>query len=118
MNAELFASLDLLEKESGISKEYMLAKIEEALANACRKEVGATALIRVNLDPVKCDMKVYHRRLVVPDGESSEIIGWSTKKDATKLQNMGLVTTHLRALFGTIIQFGYRAQIFCHSTSE
>mgnify|MGYP002512434129 CR=1 FL=1 len=50
-------------------KEYMLAKIEEALANACRKEVGATALIRVNLDPVKCDMKVYHRRLVVPDGE-------------------------------------------------
>ena len=69
MNAELFASLDLLEKESGISKEYMLSKIEEALANACRKEVGATALIRVNLDPVKCDMKVYHRRLVVPDGE-------------------------------------------------
>ena len=69
MNAELFASLDLLEKESGISKEYMLQKIEEALANACRKEVGATALIRVHLDPVKCDMKVYHRRLVVPDGE-------------------------------------------------
>ena len=69
MNAELFNSLDLLEKESGISKEYMLTKIEEALANACRKEVGATALIRVNLDPVKCDMKVYHRRLVVPDGE-------------------------------------------------
>ena len=53
MNAELFNSLDLLEKESGISKEYMLAKIEEALANACRKEVGSTALIRVNLDPVK-----------------------------------------------------------------
>ena len=60
MNAELFTSLDLLEKESGISKEYMLSKIEEALANACRKEVGATALIRVHLDPVKCDMKVYH----------------------------------------------------------
>ena len=38
MNAELFTSLDLLEKESGISKEYMLSKIEEALANACRKE--------------------------------------------------------------------------------
>jgi len=72
MNAELFTSLDLLEKESGISKEYMLEKIEEALANACRKEVGATALIRVHLDPVKCDMKVYHRRLVVPDGEVTD----------------------------------------------
>ena len=33
MNAELFNALDLLEKESGISKEYMLSKIEEALAN-------------------------------------------------------------------------------------
>ena len=69
MNAELFNALDLLEKESGISKEYMLSKIEEALANACKKEVGATALIRVHLDPVKCDMKVYQQRLVVPDGE-------------------------------------------------
>ena len=69
MNAELFNALDLLEKENGISKEYMLGKIEEALANACKKEVGATALIRVHLDPVKCDMKVYQQRLVVPDGE-------------------------------------------------
>lgn len=69
MNAELFNALDLLESESGISKEYMLTKLEEALANACRKEVGAAALIRVHLDPVKCDMKVYQQRLVVPDGE-------------------------------------------------
>ena len=69
MNAELFNALDLLEKENGISKEYMLTKIEEALANACKKEVGATALIRVKLDPVKQDMKVYQQREVVPDGE-------------------------------------------------
>ena len=69
MNAELFTAIELLSKESGIDSEYMLTKIEEALANACRKEVGATALIRVHLDPVKCDMKVYQQRLVVPDGE-------------------------------------------------
>ena len=69
MNAELFNALDLLGAESGIDKEYMLGKIEEALANACRKEVGATALIRVHLDPVKGDMKVFQQRLVVPDGE-------------------------------------------------
>ena len=69
MNAELFNALDLLEKESGISQDYMLGKVEEALANACKKEVGATAIIRVHLDPVKCDMKVYQQRVVVPDGE-------------------------------------------------
>ena len=69
MNAELFASLDLLEKESGISKEYMLQKVEEALANACRKEVGPTTIIRVQLDPVKNDMRVFQQRTVVPEGE-------------------------------------------------
>lgn len=69
MNAELFTALDLLEKEKGIPKEYMIGEIETALANACRKEVGQTALIRVSLDPVKQDMKVYQQREVVPDGE-------------------------------------------------
>ena len=82
MNAELFNALDLLEKESGISKEYMLSKIEEALANACKKEVGATALIRVHLDPVKCDMKVYQQRLVVPDGEVVDPISEIALSDA------------------------------------
>ena len=69
MNADFFNALDLLEQEKGISKEYMIAKIEAALANACRKEVGATTTIRVQLDPVKQDFRVYQQRLVVPDGE-------------------------------------------------
>ena len=69
MNKEFFEALDLLEKEKGISKEYMIAKIEAALANACRKEVGASTLVRVNLDPVKMDLKVYQQREVVADGE-------------------------------------------------
>ncbi len=68
MNAEFFNALDLLEKEKGIDKEYMIAKIEAALANACRKEVGPTTIIRVQLDPVKQDMKVFWQRLVVADG--------------------------------------------------
>ena len=69
MNKEFFEALDLIEKEKGISKEYMIAKIEAALANACRKEIGQTAVVRVNLDPVKMDLKVYQQRLVVSDGE-------------------------------------------------
>ena len=69
MNAEFFNALDLLEKEKGIPKDYMIAKIEAALANSCRKEVGATALVRVQLDPVKQDLKVYQQRTVVADGE-------------------------------------------------
>ena len=58
MNADFFNALDLLEKEKGISKEYMIAKIEAALANACRKEVGPTAVVRVQLNPEKNDFRV------------------------------------------------------------
>ncbi len=69
MNAEFFNALDVIEKEKGIPKEYMIAKIEAALANACRKEVGPTAVVRVQLDPVKNDFRVFWQRTVVPEGE-------------------------------------------------
>ena len=59
MNKEFFVALDLLEKENGIPKEYMIAQIELALANSCRKEVGPTTVIRVQLDPNKKDMRVF-----------------------------------------------------------
>ena len=100
MNAELFNALDLLEKENGISKEYMLGKIEEALANACRKEVGATAQIRVHLDPVKNDMKVYQQRNVVPDGEVEDDRCQISLSDAKALSRRhklgGVVETELK----------------------
>ena len=69
MNADFFNALDLMEKEKGIPKEYMIAKIELALANACRKEIGPTAVVRVQLDPVKNDFRVFWQRTVVPEGE-------------------------------------------------
>ena len=70
MNADFFNALELLEKEKGISKDYMIAKIEAALAKACQKEVGASTIIRVQLDPVKCDFRVFQQRTVVADGEA------------------------------------------------
>ncbi len=100
MNAELFNALDALEKESGISREYMLSKIEEALANACRKEVGATAIIRVHLDPVKCDMRVFQQRTVVPDGEVLDAHCEISLSDAKALSRRhklgGVVETELK----------------------
>ena len=59
MNADFFNALDLLEKEKGIPKEYMIEKVEAALANACRKEVGHTAQVRVQLDQTKNDFRVF-----------------------------------------------------------
>ena len=52
MNKEFFVALDLLEKEKGIPKEYMIEKIEAALLSACKKEYGSSTLVRVSIDPV------------------------------------------------------------------
>ena len=67
MNKEFFVALDLLEKEKKIPKEYMIEKIEAALLSALRKEFGGSTLIRVNIDPVKEDVKVYTQREVVEE---------------------------------------------------
>ena len=67
MNKEFFIALDLLEKEKGIPKEYMLEKIEAALLSAVKKEYGSSALMRVAIDPVKEDIKVYQQREVVEE---------------------------------------------------
>ena len=67
MNKEFFVALELLEKEKGIPKEYMIEKIEAALLSAVKKEYGSSALMRVAIDPVKEDIKVYQQREVVEE---------------------------------------------------
>ena len=67
MNKEFFVALDLLEKEKGIPKEYMLEKIEAALLSAFKKEFGNSTLMRVAIDPVKEDVKVYLQKEVVEE---------------------------------------------------
>ena len=92
MNADFFTALDLLEKENGISKEYMISQIELALANACRREVGPTTVIRVQLDPNKKDMRVFQQRTVVPDGEVTDDkceIGYNAAKALSRRHKLG-----------------------------
>ena len=67
MNKELFESLDILEKEKGISKEYMIERIEAALLSAFRKENAGNENARVKLDPVKQDVKLYKQLTVVDE---------------------------------------------------
>ena len=65
MNKEFFAALQLLEKEKGIPQEYMIEKIEAALVSAFKKEYGSNTNVRVNIDPVKEDVRVYQQKEVV-----------------------------------------------------
>ena len=67
MNKEFFAALELFEKEKGISKDYIIERVQAALENAYKHELGGQALIRVLIDPVKEDIKVYRQRTVVEE---------------------------------------------------
>ena len=100
MNAEFYAALDLIEKEKGIPKEYMIAKIEAALAKACQKEVGISTIIRVQLDPVKNDFRVFQQRTVVPDGNVYDKYNQISLSEAKALSRRhklgGVVETELK----------------------
>ena len=72
MNAELFTALELLEKEKGIPAEYMIEKIEAALISAYKKEYGNNTNVRVMIDPVKKDVRVYQQKEVVETVENPE----------------------------------------------
>lgn len=72
MNKELFAALDMLEKEKGIPKAYMYEKIEAALVSAFKKEYGAGSNVRVVIDEAKEDVKMYLQKEVVEVVEDPE----------------------------------------------
>ena len=62
MKEDIFEALDLLEKE-GISKTYMIEKIEQALTSAFKKEFGPTALMRVEMDETKKNILALREKL-------------------------------------------------------
>ena len=83
MNTEFFTALDLLEKEKGIPKEYMIERVEAALISAYKREEGGNSNVRVVLDPVKKDVRVYKQMEIVEEveDEGTQI----TLEDAQKL---------------------------------
>ena len=90
MNKELFAALDMLEKEKGISKAYMFEKIEAALVSAFKKEYGTNANVRVAIDEKKEDIKVYYQKEVVEVVENPETqISLEEAKKISKRHTLG-----------------------------
>ena len=65
-------ALDLLEKEKGIPKAYMIEKIEAALVSAYHKEYGSGANVRIVFDMEKDDVKVFQQKTVVETVEDEE----------------------------------------------
>lgn len=90
MNTEFFNALELLEKEKGIPQEYMFEKIEAALVSALKKEYGSGTNVRVHIDPVKRDLRVYQQKEVVETVEDpASQISLEDAKSISKRHKLG-----------------------------
>lgn len=83
MNTEFFTALELLEKEKGIPKEYMLERVEAALISAYKRDQGGNSNVRVAIDSEKKDVRVYQQMEIVEEveDEATQI----TLEDAKKI---------------------------------
>ena len=72
MNNEFFEALDLLEKQKGIPKEYMLERVEAALVSAFKRDQGANGNVRIVLDPEKRDVQMFRQYDIVEVVEDPE----------------------------------------------
>ena len=98
MNTEFFNALDLLEKEKGIPKDFMLQKVEAAIQSAYKRESGGASNIRVVLDPEKKEVKVFEQRMVVEEitDEKTEILLADAKKISKKYKLGDVVETEVK----------------------
>lgn len=64
---ELFAALALLEKERGISADYMLSQIQRAIVVACKNTYGGNEDVTVKIDKENQDFEVYLNKEVVEE---------------------------------------------------
>ena len=69
MNSEFFEALQLLEKEKGISADYMLDKIKAALSVAIKHDFGGVDNALVDIDPVSSKYNVSIIKNVVEEVE-------------------------------------------------
>jgi transcription termination/antitermination protein NusA len=64
MNADLLALMDFWEREKGISRDVLLAAIQDSLVSAAKKAVGPARELRVEIDPKSGDIKAFAKLVV------------------------------------------------------
>ncbi|MFZ3373237.1 MAG: NusA N-terminal domain-containing protein, partial [Desulfitobacteriaceae bacterium] len=65
MNMEFIEALHELEKERGISFDILFEAIEAALISAYKKNFASLQNVRVNIDRLSGEFKVYARKTIV-----------------------------------------------------
>jgi transcription termination/antitermination protein NusA len=64
MNADFLAVLDFWEREKGISREILIAAVEEALLSAAKKAVGPARELRCAIDQKSGDIRAFAKLIV------------------------------------------------------
>lgn len=72
MNKDLFAAIESLEKEKGISKEVLFEALEVALVSAYKRNFQSAPAVNVTLDRETGEIKVFSELKVVEEVESDE----------------------------------------------
>ena len=86
-NKDLFEALAALEKERGISQEYMLERVEAALQSAFKKEFHGNENVDVKIDPLKQEVRMFKVYTVV-----ESVLNEDTEADlATARQHSSLL---------------------------
>jgi len=109
IGSEMFAALELLEKEKGIDKEYMLEKIKQALTTAFKKDnEGAGDNCVVELNPEKKSMRVYAQKVVVEEVENP----------ATEISLADAVLINGGAQYGDMVNVDIKTTNFCRISAQ
>src|SRR5690242_12517441 len=66
MNADFIAGLEFWEREKGVSREVLMAAVQDALLSAAKKAVGPARELRVEIDQKNGDIKAF-AKLIVSD---------------------------------------------------
>ena len=65
---EIFAALELLEKERGIPQDFMMGKIIQALTTAYKQDHEGVENVIVDVNEEKQDLRMYVQKEIVEDG--------------------------------------------------
>lgn len=93
VNKDFFEALDMLEKENGISKEYMLGRVRAALETAVKRDDGNIENLEVEIDEEKSSISLVRRWKVTT--EVNEPTCELTLEDAKKINKKAKLGTEI-----------------------
>lgn len=105
VNKEFFEALDMIEKENGISKEYMLERVRAALETAVKRDDGNIDNVEVLVDEETSSISLIRRWTVIDDitDENCQLTLEEAKKINKKAKLGGEVIEELKTKeFGRI----------------